>query len=432
MGSVGFAPKQATMRIHSFAITQMWPNHGRTLGSSRQPGQGGPNPPAESASPPAPAATPALLAQRPQLQFLAWQEEFRINQPRGAFRADGSPANSPSELKLLNFVQAGYCDASNTAADKRNPSFLHLWFSHPLFEDQSLGEVTLLDGAGKPRPPGASGMLAKSAEAAKDLVDRDDHLGWLTYTLSPGSAPSIVTVRLRYTLGPWERPRLFAPDQNGIVALGNGSQFNGAGQDAEGKAFFAIAVDTKQDAERQFGVEALTKDGLRVAVLAGRERWRKRPARARPTLQLRRITVGNHPFPPEYAARQNGGFPECIPAAAGCYRPPLGRATAGRRRDVPCFRARDVAPGAAEIRVRFSKPMADGSWSWSTAWKDSTPDFIGQPHYEPDGRTCAAKVKLEAGRTYAFWLNSEKFENFKDRDGRPAVPYLLIFQTKPK
>ena len=33
----------------------------------------------------------------------------------------------------------------------------------------------------------------------------------------------------------------------------------------------------------------------------------------------------------------------------------------------PVSGARDVAPGETEIRVRFSKPMTDGSWSWSTA-----------------------------------------------------------------
>ena len=98
----------------------------------------------------------------------------------------------------------------------------------------------------------------------------------------------------------------------------------------------------------------------------------------------------------------------------------------------PISNARDVEPGEAEIRVRFSKGMADGSWSWSTAWENSTPEFIGQPRYETDGRTCVVKVKLEPGQTYAFWLNSEKFQNFKDGDGRPAVPYLLIFQTKQK
>jgi hypothetical protein len=96
----------------------------------------------------------------------------------------------------------------------------------------------------------------------------------------------------------------------------------------------------------------------------------------------------------------------------------------------PVSGARDVAPGETDIRVRFSKPMTDGSWSWSTAWEDSAPDIIGRPHYEADGKTCVAKVKLEPGKTYAFWLNSEKFLNFKDDEGRPAIPYLLIFQTK--
>ena len=97
----------------------------------------------------------------------------------------------------------------------------------------------------------------------------------------------------------------------------------------------------------------------------------------------------------------------------------------------PASGARDVEPGETEIRVRFSKEMTEGSWSWSTAWENSTPEFIGQPYYEADARTCVVKVKLEPGRTYAFWLNSENFKNFKDSAGRPAIPYLLIFQTKP-
>ena len=49
--------------------------------------------------------------------------------------------------------------------------------------------------------------------------------------------------------------------------------------------------------------------------------------------------------------------------------------------------AKDVAPGEAEIKVTFSKKMADGSWSWSTAWQDSTPKSVGKPCYEADGKT---------------------------------------------
>jgi hypothetical protein len=96
----------------------------------------------------------------------------------------------------------------------------------------------------------------------------------------------------------------------------------------------------------------------------------------------------------------------------------------------PASCARNVAPGEVEIHVRFSKPMADGSWSWSTAWENSTPESIGDPHYTADNQTCVIKVKLEPNRTYAYWLNSEKFHGFKDQAGQAAVPYLLIFQTK--
>lgn len=98
---------------------------------------------------------------------------------------------------------------------------------------------------------------------------------------------------------------------------------------------------------------------------------------------------------------------------------------------VPRAGTTDVDPDLKEIRVTFSKKMSDGGWSWSTAWKDSTPEFVGKPRYENDGRTCVARVKLEPGRTYGFWLNSANFGNFKDADGRSAIPYQLVFETKP-
>ena len=97
---------------------------------------------------------------------------------------------------------------------------------------------------------------------------------------------------------------------------------------------------------------------------------------------------------------------------------------------VPESGAKGVAPGIVEIKVTFSKEMADNSWSWSTAWQGSTPEAVGKPKYEADGKTCVMKVKLEPNKTYAYWLNSEKFKNFKDQQKHPAVPYLLVFQTK--
>src|SRR5207249_6033720 len=96
------------------------------------------------------------------------------------------------------------------------------------------------------------------------------------------------------------------------------------------------------------------------------------------------------------------------------------------------IRRQGRGPGTVEIKVTCSKEMADNSWSWSTAWQGSTPETLGKPKYEADRKTCVLKVKLEPNNTYAYWLNSEKFKNFKDRQGHSAVPYLLVFQTKNK
>jgi hypothetical protein len=99
-------------------------------------------------------------------------------------------------------------------------------------------------------------------------------------------------------------------------------------------------------------------------------------------------------------------------------------------RTFPVAGTREVEPGDVEIRATFNKDMTAGSWSWAEAWAGSTPSVLDQPRFESDHRTCVMKVKLEPGRTYAWWLNSDDFRNFKDTGGHAAVPYLLIFQTK--
>ena len=88
----------------------------------------------------------------------------------------------------------------------------------------------------------------------------------------------------------------------------------------------------------------------------------------------------------------------------------------------------DVDPSLTEIRIKFSKPMQDGSWSWSTVAKDSVPHTDEKPRYD-DEYTCVLPVKLEPGRTYGIWANSNKFRNFRGKDGQSAVPYLLVFRT---
>jgi len=96
---------------------------------------------------------------------------------------------------------------------------------------------------------------------------------------------------------------------------------------------------------------------------------------------------------------------------------------------VPAAGSTSVDPGLMELRVTFSKPMQDGSWSWTTFGEDSFPEITGKIHYLEDGRTCVAPVKLEPGKFYATWLNTDSYQNFKDTNGTPAVPYLLTFKT---
>ena len=88
------------------------------------------------------------------------------------------------------------------------------------------------------------------------------------------------------------------------------------------------------------------------------------------------------------------------------------------------------AATTTQIKATFSKEMTDGAWSWAQISKESFPQMVGKPKYLDDRKTCVTGVKLEPRKTYAIWLNSDKFRNFKDADGNPAVPYLLVFQTK--
>ena len=97
---------------------------------------------------------------------------------------------------------------------------------------------------------------------------------------------------------------------------------------------------------------------------------------------------------------------------------------------VPEAGSKDVPAGEFEVKITFSKEMADQSWSWTTAWQNSDPQSLGKPHYDADHKTCVMKVKLEPGKTYGWWINSQKFHGFQDTQSHPAIPYLLTFKTK--
>lgn len=90
-----------------------------------------------------------------------------------------------------------------------------------------------------------------------------------------------------------------------------------------------------------------------------------------------------------------------------------------------------VDPSVKEISVTFSKNMMiKDMWSWVMVSKESFPTISGKVKYLIDKRTCVAPVNLEPGKTYAIWFNSKKYNSFRDSDNNPAVPYLLVFQTR--
>ena len=90
-----------------------------------------------------------------------------------------------------------------------------------------------------------------------------------------------------------------------------------------------------------------------------------------------------------------------------------------------------VDPSIKEISVTFSKDMiTTDMWSWVMISKESFPKITGEVKYLKDKKTCVAPVNLEPGKTYAIWFNSKKYNAFRDTDNNPAVPYLLVFQTR--
>ena len=105
-----------------------------------------------------------------------------------------------------------------------------------------------------------------------------------------------------------------------------------------------------------------------------------------------------------------------LPAVVIRVEPPLG--------------ACDVDPALREIRVTFSKRMMDQNWSWVTYDPDMFPKVDGKIHYESDRKTCVLPVKLEPGKTYFLGINAERFRNFKDMNGQPALPYMVAFRTR--
>jgi len=92
---------------------------------------------------------------------------------------------------------------------------------------------------------------------------------------------------------------------------------------------------------------------------------------------------------------------------------------------IPASGTADVDPTLTELRVTFSKPMQPESRGWSFV-SGAYPETRPGTHHWMNDRTSVLPIALEPGKLYALWIN----HNFRDVNGHPAVPYLLIFETR--
>ena len=95
----------------------------------------------------------------------------------------------------------------------------------------------------------------------------------------------------------------------------------------------------------------------------------------------------------------------------------------------PANGARDVDPTRTVMTLRFDRPMRDKSWSIVGTPSDQ-PEVAGELAYDAERQVLTVPVRLEPGRTYRFWLNSDQFHAFKSAEGEPLDPLEVTFTTK--
>jgi hypothetical protein len=89
--------------------------------------------------------------------------------------------------------------------------------------------------------------------------------------------------------------------------------------------------------------------------------------------------------------------------------------------------AKDVDPGLKEFRVTFDQPMSSGGMS-IVGGGPSFPKFVGKGRWA-DERTLVMTWQLEGEHDYWLSINSDRFTNFRSRQGESAVPYPISFRT---
>jgi hypothetical protein len=55
---------------------------------------------------------------------------------------------------------------------------------------------------------------------------------------------------------------------------------------------------------------------------------------------------------------------------------------------------------------------------------------MSEPRYDAERRTFTIGIRLEPGREYAVWLNTERFQGFRSEAGEVLDPVPVRFRTR--
>ena len=138
-----------------------------------------------------------------------------------------------------------------------------------------------------------------------------------------------------------------------------------------------------------------------------------------------RAGVSAHPFRWTFTTR---GAPGVAAPPVPLVRGSAAGAPAVERLEPPDG-ATDVDPATSVLRVTFDRPMGEG-WSWVIDPQVPFPETTGKASLSADGRSAELPVRLQPGRTYAIWLNSEQHRDFHDRNGVELAPVRWTFTTR--
>ena len=97
----------------------------------------------------------------------------------------------------------------------------------------------------------------------------------------------------------------------------------------------------------------------------------------------------------------------------------------------PANGATDVDPNLKAITIVFDRPMVDKNWS-VVGGGPHFPEVAGDISYDKACKVLTIPVRLKPDWSYAFLLNSDRFQSFRSREGIPLEPVHVTFQTRKR